>query len=115
MSKEVEKMLRGELYDPFDEELVAARARARDLCQELNATRELEAERRRALLLDLFGAGGESVWMQPPFYCDYGRNIYLGNGSSLISIASCSMSAGSILAISRCLDQRCRFIRRRIQ
>lgn len=78
MSTELEKMLRGELYDPFDEELVAARARARDLCQELNATRELEAERRRALLLDLFGAGGESVWMQPPFYCDYGRNIYLG-------------------------------------
>ena len=27
---------------------------------------------------DLFGAGGESVWMQPPFYCDYGSNILLG-------------------------------------
>ena len=33
-------MLAGELYDPFDPELVAARVRARDLCQDLNATRE---------------------------------------------------------------------------
>jgi maltose O-acetyltransferase len=30
----------GELYDPFDPELVAARERARNLCQHLNATRE---------------------------------------------------------------------------
>jgi len=25
-----------------------------------------------------FGAGGDSVWMQPPFFCDYGTNIELG-------------------------------------
>jgi maltose O-acetyltransferase len=71
-------MLAGELYDPFDSELVAARARARDLCQTLNATRESEEEERRRILVELFGAGGESVWMQPPFYCDYGANIELG-------------------------------------
>ncbi len=22
--------------------------------------------------------GGDTVWMQPPFYCDYGSNILLG-------------------------------------
>ena len=37
---ERQKMLAGELYDPFDPDLVAARQRARDLCQSLNATRE---------------------------------------------------------------------------
>jgi maltose O-acetyltransferase len=36
---EREKMLAGELYDPFDPELVGARERARDLCQSLDATR----------------------------------------------------------------------------
>jgi hypothetical protein len=36
-----------------------------------------EAERRR-ILRDLLGAGGEDVWIQPPFFCDYGSNIYLG-------------------------------------
>lgn len=74
---EREKMLAGELYDPFDPELVAARERARDLCQDLNATRESQQDVRRHILTGLFGTGGDSVWMQPPFYCDYGINIEL--------------------------------------
>lgn len=71
-------MLAGELYDPLDPELVAARHRARDLCQDLNATREGQQEERRRILRELFGAGGDDVWMQPPFFCDYGANIFLG-------------------------------------
>ena len=71
-------MLAGELYDPLDPELVAGRERARDLCQELNATREADAEGRRRILRALFGRGGDTVWMQPPFFCDYGSNIELG-------------------------------------
>jgi maltose O-acetyltransferase len=78
MTTEREKMLAGEAYDPMAPELVAARAQARDLCQALNATRETEEAKRRAILRDLFGAGGETVWMQPPFFCDYGANITLG-------------------------------------
>ena len=78
MVSEREKMLAGELYDPLDPELVAGRVRARDLCQALNATRESEEDLRRRILSDLFGDGGGDVWMQPPFYCDYGANIYLG-------------------------------------
>ena len=61
MPTEREKMLAGELYDPMDRELVSGRARARDLCQLLNATRE-----------------GDTAWMQPPFFCDYGAHIELG-------------------------------------
>jgi maltose O-acetyltransferase len=75
---EREKMLAGELYDPFDPELVAARGRARDLFRALNATREAETDARRALLTQLFGRGGDSVLVEPPFYCDYGSNIRLG-------------------------------------
>ena len=71
-------MLDGELYDVLDPELVAARARARDLCGALNATREAEQEERRRILVELLGRGGDSVRMQPPFFCDYGANIELG-------------------------------------
>ncbi len=71
-------MLAGELYDPLDPELVAMRERARDLCADLNATREREQETRRSIVNQLFGRGGDSVWMQPPFFCDYGANIFLG-------------------------------------
>jgi maltose O-acetyltransferase len=75
---ERQKMLIGDLYDPLDTELTSARERARDLCQALNATREAEQEERRRILSELFGKGGETVIMQPPFYCDYGSNIELG-------------------------------------
>ena len=75
---EREKMLAGERYDPFDAELVDARRRARDLCQSLNATRDAQHDERRRILREIFGAGGDTVWMQPPFFCDYGSNIELG-------------------------------------
>jgi maltose O-acetyltransferase len=78
MHTEREKMLAGELYDALDPDLVRDRDRARDLCQTLNATRESDQEIRRQILLHLFGKGGDTVWMQPPFYCDYGSNIELG-------------------------------------
>jgi maltose O-acetyltransferase len=78
MPSERDKMLAGELYDPLDPDLVARRVRARDRCQALNATREADTDARRTILRDLFGVGGDTVWMQPPFYCDYGENIVLG-------------------------------------
>ncbi len=75
---ERDKMLAGALYDPLDAELTAARERARDLCQALNASRESESARRREILGDLLGDGGDTAWIQPPFFCDYGTNIHLG-------------------------------------
>lgn len=78
MLSEREKMLAGQLYDPADPNLVAGRRRARDLCQQLNASRDAEEDLRRSICTQLFGSGGDSVWMQPPFWCDYGTNIDLG-------------------------------------
>jgi len=78
MTTEKQKMLAGKPYDALDPELVQEREAARDLCREFNASRESETELRRRLLTELLGSGGETVWIQPPFYCDYGSNIYLG-------------------------------------
>jgi maltose O-acetyltransferase len=78
MKTEREKMLAGELYDALEPDLVRARDRARDLCQILNASREGDRELRRDLLLKIFGKGGDTAWLQPPFFCDYGSNIELG-------------------------------------
>src|SRR5947209_8735821 len=78
MRTEKEKTLAGELYDARDRELAHARNRARGLCQGLNATREEQQPERRRILMELFGQGGDDVWMQPPFFYDYGSNILLG-------------------------------------
>ena len=79
MATEKQKMLAGELYDALDPELVEARERARDLCHDLNISRERDLGTRRQIMKNLLGCGGDSVWMQPPFYCDYGSNIFLGD------------------------------------
>jgi maltose O-acetyltransferase len=99
MPTERQRMLAGDLYDPMDPELVDARARARDLCLDLNATREAEQSTRREILRQLFASGGDTVWMQPPFFCDYGANIELGErvffNFNCIVLDVCSVTIGS--------------------
>jgi maltose O-acetyltransferase len=80
---EREKMLAGELYLATDPELTAARRRARLLFREFNLTAEDDTARRKALLQQLFGRAGERLWIEPPFYCDYGSHIYFGDGAFL--------------------------------
>lgn len=79
MPTEKEKMIKGELYDAKDPQLCAERERARSLCRELNRSREEEPALRERILGDLFSRVGEGAWIEPPFYCDYGSNITLGD------------------------------------
>jgi maltose O-acetyltransferase len=78
MRSEKEKMVAGELYDAQDAQLVAERRRARDLLHTYNHSREGEQELRVRILRDLLGSSGGGVWIEPPFYCDYGSNVTLG-------------------------------------
>jgi len=75
---EKEKMLAGELYDALDKELADDRMRTRLLVKELNDTREDEVELRNRILRDLLPKASHGLWLQPPFYCDYGYNIIIG-------------------------------------
>ncbi|NTS40322.1 sugar O-acetyltransferase [Flavisolibacter sp. BT320] len=78
MKSEKEKMLAGELYDALDPQLVEDRLRTRLLLKELNDSREDEAEERMRILKDLIPNAGEGLWLQPPFFCDYGYNLLIG-------------------------------------
>jgi maltose O-acetyltransferase len=78
---ERDKMLRGDLYRASDPELVAARVRARRLFAELNRSDPADEDARRVLLAELLGGVGAGASIEPPFYCDYGSNIFLGDGS----------------------------------
>lgn len=77
---EREKMLRGELYLGFDPDLVASRSRARRIFYRYNATDPDAQAERTELLQDLLGSLGTDVWVEPPFYCDYGTQITLEDG-----------------------------------
>jgi maltose O-acetyltransferase len=76
---EKEKMLAGELYDAQDPQLVAERRRAREMLQALNTSRDGQRELRLDVICRLFGGAGEGVWIEPPFFCDYGSNIRVGD------------------------------------
>ena len=79
MKTEKEKMLAGELYDATDPQLVHERRRARLLMKSLNDTRDDETEKRLEILTNLLPHSGSDLWIEPPFYCDYGSNIHLGD------------------------------------
>jgi maltose O-acetyltransferase len=77
---EKQKMLSGELYNALDAELTKERLKARLLLKALNDSGEDEEEKRKSIMKDLLPNVGKDFWLQPPFYCDYGTNIIIGDG-----------------------------------
>jgi len=76
---EKQKMLAGELYLATDPELAAGSKRAMRLLHQYNQTTVDERDKRTAILQELFEQVGESPVITPPFHCDYGSNIYVGD------------------------------------
>ena len=74
---EWQKMVAGEPYDAGDAELKAARERCRHLYHSFN-TQWQEKPAQDALLHELLGGRGAQCAINPPFYCDYGANIFVG-------------------------------------
>ncbi len=75
---EKELMLAGELYNSFDNELQNDCKRSRQLTRLFNTTTEEQLEYRTELLKKLFKKTGEHIYIEPPFHCDYGSNISVG-------------------------------------
>jgi maltose O-acetyltransferase len=79
VKSEKQKMLAGELYRP-DEELGAEQAAAKAWMARYNAALALPVSERHALLRERLGHVGKDAVIRPPFFCDYGYNIHLGDG-----------------------------------
>lgn len=76
---EKEKMISGELYNPSDVQLVEDRRHARIIFGEYNKSHPDEKENRKRLLEELLESKPRNLYIEPPFYCDYGYNIQLGD------------------------------------
>jgi maltose O-acetyltransferase len=79
MSDEKALMLAGEPYLASDPVLVEERRNARRLTRLFNATTEDDTQRRRQILTKLLGSIGVKCEIEPPFRCDYGSLIHLGD------------------------------------
>ena len=78
---EKEKMLKGEYYNSRDPELIALYHKARKLIKAYNTLNSELTTERQNILKDLFGGLGKGVWIEAPFYCDYGENIFIGENT----------------------------------
>lgn len=85
---EREKMLAGQLYDCSDPELINRWHLAKDLLRDYSNLDSENAEEKKRILTELLGGMGENLWITPPFFADYGNNIYFGN--------NCEINAGCV-------------------
>ena len=76
---EKERMLAGKLYIAMDDELVNDVKKSRRLIRLYNTTTEEQQGYRKELLKELFERTEENYYIEPPFRCDYGCNISIGN------------------------------------
>ncbi len=75
---EREKALAGQLYSPADAELRKLHLRAKKLFGKYNKLDPANEKKQDKLIKKIFGNTGEKIHVQPPFYCDYGINISVG-------------------------------------
>lgn len=76
---EKEKAAAGRIYDAnYDEQLVQERLESKYLCYDYNRTHPAAQEERKTIIKKLLGKTGESFIIEPPFFCDYGYNIEIG-------------------------------------
>uniref|UniRef100_U9U9D4 Maltose/galactoside acetyltransferase domain-containing protein n=1 Tax=Rhizophagus irregularis (strain DAOM 181602 / DAOM 197198 / MUCL 43194) TaxID=747089 RepID=U9U9D4_RHIID len=84
MLSEKEKALAGLPYSGFSEELINDRFKAREILYKFNNSKPIrfktdEYRERENIFRQLFGSVGKDVEIEPPFYCDYGYNIHVGD------------------------------------
>jgi maltose O-acetyltransferase len=77
---EKEKMLSGLEYNANDPELLAGVFACKDMCQRYNSLQASDATAQRALLKEMLGTCHDDTYINPPFYCDYGKQIHVGKG-----------------------------------
>lgn len=78
---------------------------ARGLCQNFNWTRPDEAEKRAAILQDLFASFGSNVWIEPPLTLAVGdtvsieKDTYINSNLTLVDDHEILIGNGVLIAL----------------
>ena len=79
-SENRERMQKSLIYDPSDPELMKEQGALIVRVNEYNATSPAEAEKRAALIKEMFAEAGEGCYIEPPFRANWGgKHVRLGN------------------------------------
>lgn len=90
-------MLHGHCYDSRDDELIAMYWRAREVLQAFNG--RIDDRNRMTGLRSLLVGVESDVWIEPPFFCEYGAHIEIGSGSYLN--VNCFLQDSANISIGR--------------
>ncbi len=106
---EREKMLNGELYSPSDPELRKMHLHVKKLFGKYNKLDPSNEKKQDKLIKKILGSTGEKVHIQPPFYCDYGVNISVGEnffanyGCIILDVNKVTIGKNCMLAPNVCI------------
>jgi maltose O-acetyltransferase len=101
MGENKRRMLAGDWYIADDEELAEETERRFALCAEYNANGGAPAAQRTKILTELLGSLGEDVRIRPPFQCDYGARVSIGD-RTFINFNAVFLDAAPITVGSDC-------------
>ncbi|MDE1939482.1 MAG: sugar O-acetyltransferase [Alphaproteobacteria bacterium] len=77
MKSEEEKMLAGEPYDAHGVEMIAIRRKVKRILHRFNIS-EYHGENFQSIINELCPNSAKDLYLEPPFYCDYGIHIHAG-------------------------------------
>lgn len=99
---EKEKMIAGEMYNPNDEILSQDRFQTRIHLNKINTLSVTEKIERDTVFKALIPNGGEKLYIEPPFYCDYGYNIKTGN-NVYMNFNCCILDVSTVTIGDNCM------------
>lgn len=79
MKTEIQKCLDGEIFNTSDGEIQSLICNARKHTKNYNSTPSTNSQKRNGILNELLGEIGDNVNIDTPFYCDYGKHIFVGS------------------------------------
>ncbi|WP_325099509.1 sugar O-acetyltransferase [Persicirhabdus sediminis] len=97
---EREKMLAGENYNTRDDELIELYWRARAALAEFGQS--MARRDRMEILQPIIGQLAEDVWIEPPFFCEYGAHVEIGP-RTFINVNCFLQDSGNIKIGADCL------------
>jgi len=107
MTSEKERMLSGQLYNAYDPYLVTERKQARLLLHRLNTTEYGNPVKYSEIISELLPNCPSDILIEPPFFCDYGYNIYAGHNVffnfDCVVLDVCPVRIGSNVMFGPCV------------
>ena len=99
---ELEKQKNLEEYWNNDPEIVEAKKRARAITQMINQTSAEDTGRIFDIACELFASCGKGLYIKPPFYCDFGYNIHVGE-NCIINFQCVFLDEAPIILGNNCM------------